>query len=33
LLGRPNDVVDATLLDSVERGAADFLVTEDRGLT
>lgn len=31
-LGRPNDVVDATLLDSVERGAADFLVTEDRGL-
>jgi predicted nucleic acid-binding protein len=32
LLGRPNDVVDATLLDSIERGAADFLVTEDRGL-
>lgn len=31
-LARPNDVVDATLLDSVERGAADFLVTEDRGL-
>lgn len=31
-LGRPNDVVDATLLDSVERGVADFLITEDRGL-
>ena len=31
-LARPNDVVDATLLDSIERGAADFLVTEDRGL-
>ncbi|HEX4407546.1 MAG TPA: GNAT family N-acetyltransferase [Xanthobacteraceae bacterium] len=31
-LGRPNDVVDATLLDALERGAADFLVTEDRGL-
>ena len=31
-LGRPNDVVDATLLDSIERGAADFLITEDRGL-
>jgi predicted nucleic acid-binding protein len=31
-LGRPNDVVDAILLDSIERGAADFLVTEDRGL-
>lgn len=31
-LPRPNDVVDATLLDAVERGAADFLVTEDRGL-
>lgn len=29
---RQNDVVDATLLDAVERGAADFLVTEDRGL-
>ncbi len=29
---RPNDLVDAVLLDSVERGAADFLVTEDRGL-
>jgi ribosomal protein S18 acetylase RimI-like enzyme len=31
-LPRPNDLVDATLLDSIERGAADFLVTEDRGL-
>lgn len=31
-LGRPNDLVDATLLDSIERGAADFLITEDRGL-
>jgi hypothetical protein len=31
-LTRPNDVVDATLLDSIERGGADFLVTEDRGL-
>lgn len=31
-LSRPNDIVDATLLDAVERGAADFLVTEDRGL-
>lgn len=31
-LGRPNDIVDATLLDALERGAADFLVTEDRGL-
>jgi len=31
-LGRPNDIVDATLLDSIERGAADFLITEDRGL-
>lgn len=29
---RPNDIVDATLLDGIERGAADFLVTEDRGL-
>jgi predicted nucleic acid-binding protein len=29
---RPNDVVDATLLDSIERGTADFLVTEDRKL-
>ncbi|MCT8970709.1 GNAT family N-acetyltransferase [Microbaculum marinisediminis] len=31
-LGRPNDIVDATLLDAVERGVADFLVTEDRRL-
>jgi predicted nucleic acid-binding protein len=31
-LPKPNDVVDATLLDAVERGAADFLVTQDRGL-
>lgn len=31
-LGRPNDIVDAILLDAIERGAADFLVTEDRGL-
>ncbi|AWM01540.1 GNAT family N-acetyltransferase [Bradyrhizobium amphicarpaeae] len=31
-LPRPNDIVDATLLDAIERGAADFLVTEDRGL-
>ena len=31
-LPRPNDVVDATLLDALDRGAADFLVTEDRGL-
>lgn len=31
-LTRHNDVVDATLLDALERGAADFLVTEDRGL-
>lgn len=29
---RPNDVVDATLLDALDRNAADFLVTEDRGL-
>lgn len=31
-LTRPNDIVDATLLDAIDRGAADFLVTEDRGL-
>jgi predicted nucleic acid-binding protein len=31
-LSKANDVVDATLLDAVERGAADFLVTQDRGL-
>lgn len=27
-----NDIVDATLLDALHRGAADFLVTQDRGL-
>ncbi|GAK34705.1 hypothetical protein JCM17846_02820 [Iodidimonas nitroreducens] len=31
-LKKPNDVVDATLLDSLEKGAADFLVTQDKGL-
>jgi len=31
-LPRLNDIVDATLLDALHRGAADFLVTEDRGL-
>jgi predicted nucleic acid-binding protein len=31
-LSKPNDVVDATLLHSLRLGAADFLVTEDRGL-
>jgi GNAT superfamily N-acetyltransferase len=31
-LPRPNDIVDATLLDALSRNAADFLVTEDRGL-
>jgi GNAT superfamily N-acetyltransferase/predicted nucleic acid-binding protein len=31
-LQKENDVVDATLLDSIERGTADFLVTEDRAL-
>ncbi|HEY5305206.1 MAG TPA: GNAT family N-acetyltransferase [Pseudolabrys sp.] len=31
-LTRPNDIVDATLLDALSRNAADFLVTEDRGL-
>lgn len=31
-LNKPNDVVDATLLDSLVRGAANFLVSEDRGL-
>jgi ribosomal protein S18 acetylase RimI-like enzyme len=31
-LSRPNDIVDATLLDALDRNAADFLVTEDRGL-
>lgn len=32
-LDRPNDVVDAILLDSIERGAADFLITEDVACT
>lgn len=31
-LPRANDVVDATLLDALVRGAADFVVTQDRGL-
>ncbi|MCV0370798.1 GNAT family N-acetyltransferase [Filomicrobium sp.] len=31
-LPRANDIVDATLLDALHRGAADFLVTQDRGL-
>jgi GNAT superfamily N-acetyltransferase len=31
-LRRPNDVVDATLLHSLQLGVADFFVTEDRGL-
>ena len=31
-LPKPNDVVDATLLHALESGAADFLVTQDRGL-
>ena len=31
-LKRPNDVVDATLLHAIESGAADFLVTQDKGL-
>jgi GNAT superfamily N-acetyltransferase len=31
-LSRPNDIVDATLLDAIDRGAADFLITEDRAL-
>ncbi len=31
-LSRPNDIVDATLLDAIHRGAADFLVSEDRDL-
>lgn len=29
---RPNDIVDATLLDALQRGAADFLISQDRGL-
>ncbi len=32
LLKKPNDVVDATLLHALESGAADFLVTQDKGL-
>ncbi len=31
-IGRPNDLVDATLLHALSISAADFLVTEDRGL-
>lgn len=31
-IGRPNDLVDATLLHALEIGVADFLVTEDQGL-
>lgn len=31
-LAKENDVVDSTLLHSLEIGAADFLVTQDRGL-
>lgn len=31
-LPKPNDIVDATLLDALDRGAADFVVTQDRGL-
>ena len=31
-LNRPNDLVDATLLNALQIGAADFLVTEDVGL-
>jgi ribosomal protein S18 acetylase RimI-like enzyme len=31
-LRKPNDVVDATLLHALEANAADFLVTQDRGL-
>lgn len=31
-LRKPNDVVDATLLHALEADAADFLVTQDRGL-
>ncbi|MFO3796922.1 MAG: GNAT family N-acetyltransferase, partial [Anaerolineales bacterium] len=29
---KPNDLVDATLLHAITIGAADFLVTEDKGL-
>ena len=31
-LPKPNDIVDATLLHALEIDAADFLITEDRGL-
>lgn len=31
-LSKPNDVVDATLLQALDSGAIDFLITEDRGL-
>jgi ribosomal protein S18 acetylase RimI-like enzyme len=31
-LRKPNDVVDATLLHALKIGAADFLVTQDKGL-
>ncbi len=31
-LPKPNDVVDATLLDALRIGAVDFVVTEDQGL-
>lgn len=31
-LKRPNDLVDATLLDALESGVADFLITQDQGL-
>ncbi len=31
-LNKPNDIVDATLLDALRIGAVDFLVTGDRGL-
>ena len=31
-LKKPNDVVDATLLHALDIGAADFLVTQDKGL-
>lgn len=32
VLRKPNDVVDATLLQALDIGVADFLVTEDQGL-
>jgi ribosomal protein S18 acetylase RimI-like enzyme len=31
-LSKPNDIVDATLLNALDIGAADFLITEDRKL-